>query len=85
MKRKLYYERERQMDENTIQRLLKEVQKIVSPQEVYQKVETKLDINKLLNERDNLSFYEIGCNFSYIGFLEGIEFALRNLETKEDN
>lgn len=73
------------MTEQNIQELLNDVTKMITPKQIFEKCFSRMDKNTLLqyNAERPLTFEEIGANFAYIGFLEGIEFALRNLAETE--
>lgn len=73
------------MTEQNIQELLNDVVKMVTPGQVFEKCFSRMDKDTILkhNAERPLTFEEIGANFAYIGFLEGIEFALRNLQEVE--
>ena len=75
------------MDESTIQRLLKEAESIANINDVYDLVSKRIDTVALTLRCDEgkLTFKDIGANFAYIGFLEGVEFALRNIEQKDES
>lgn len=71
------------MDEKNIQTLMKKVPELVSPNQVYDLALEKLDVEKMAAEK-NLTSTDIGWNFAYVGFLTGVEWALRNIEAHED-
>lgn len=73
------------MTEQNIQELLDDAAKMVTPSQIFEKCFSRMDKDTILkhNAERPLTFEEIGANFAYIGFLEGIEFALRNLQEVE--
>ena len=77
------------MDENTIQRLLKEAAELVDMQENFricnEKVENISMKMAILSGEipDDKIFDTIASNYAYSGFLEGIEFTLRNLDIQD--
>ena len=73
------------MTEQNIQELLNDVVKMVTPDKVFEKCYARMDIDAIMQHEKNrpLTFQEIGANFAYIGFLEGVEFALRNTQEVE--
>ena len=75
------------MTESDIQKLLEDLPNHANINDVYEVVSKRVDMiamTQALNE-GKLTFKDIAGNFAYIGFLEGVEFALRNLEAKPDN
>lgn len=74
------------MDEKNIQSLIKEIPSIITPEEVYDLALSKLDALRMVQESKEkpLTVHEIGQNFAYAGFIQGIEYALRNIEPAEN-
>lgn len=71
------------MTETEIQELLAQVPQIISPDYVYEEALKKLDVTAMVQGRP-LTMKEAGWNFAYVGFLYGVEWALRNLEAKAE-
>lgn len=69
------------MDEEQIQRLLKEAEQNCDMMKVYEHTLLRMDIDALqaANIERPLTVEEVGANFAWVGFLDGIEFTLRNL------
>ncbi|WP_303838365.1 hypothetical protein [Ruminococcus flavefaciens] len=76
------------MDENNIHKLITDLQYIVDMAGVFEKCNDRIDIitlaNKIQSGEITNIFDTIAANYAYIGFLEGVEFTLRNLEMKEE-
>lgn len=79
----------KELSEQDIQQLLTEVKSMVTMEDIFVKCSPRLDMESLSKaiesgEVKNVST-TIAYNYAYIGFLEGVEFALRNLETNDDD
>lgn len=74
------------LTEENIQTLLEQASRAVDRMDIYKECLEKLDIEAIIsaNKERPLTFEEIGANFSYCGFLVGIEYALRNLNINDD-
>lgn len=75
------------MDEKNIRNLIDEARAAIKPEDVYNLTASKLDIPKMVRDSKEkpLSVHELGLSFAYVGFMQGIEYALRNIEPVEEN
>lgn len=79
------------MDEKSIQRLLEELKDVVDMSGIYEKCNKRVDTISMAaaiksgEVHQEKVFETIASNYAYIGFLEGVEFSLRNLEINEEN
>lgn len=73
------------MDEKQIVSLMEQARASIDPMDVYNHTLLRLNIDELkqAHAAEPLRMDEVGANFAYAGFLEGIEFTLRNLILKE--
>ena len=75
------------MDESNIQSLLEELKNMVSMADVRNMCDGRIDTITMAEEfkKGSINLGVIIDNYAYIGFLEGVEFALRNIEQKDES
>lgn len=75
------------MDESNIQSLLEELKNMVSMADVRNMCDGRIDTVAMAKafKQKEINLGVIIDNYAYIGFLEGVEFALRNIERKDES
>ncbi len=71
------------MDEQTVERLVKEALEIMPAIDIYNQSIKNVDI-EALQDAQSVSTEDIAATFAVAGFAEGIRFVLRNLTIKAD-
>ena len=73
------------LDEDTVKRMIDEAKTMFSPEDVFNIVTEKMDLVKVVQRcgEGQTTIADLGQDFAYVGFMAGIEFALRNVAEKE--